>query len=266
MNDLEVPGGRLYYEVDGTGPAVLLLHAGVANLRMWDAQVEAWRDRFTVIRYDQRGFGRTITDDVEFSNRDDIRRLLDSLGVERASLVGNSRGGSIAIDFTLEQPERVGALVVVGTGLGGYQGPDDGIDWDSMEGLYQQKDWEGLVEGEVRIWTDGIGQPTTRVDPEVRAKMTEWGLENYRAEQPAEKAQPLAPPAAGRLAEIKVPTLVVWGTLDSPSVIGASEKIAAEVVGAQKHLFEGVAHMVSLERPAEFNQMVGAFLQGSSRG
>lgn len=263
---LAIPGGELYYEVDGDGPAVLLLHAGVAHLRMWDAQVAAWESRFRVIRYDQRGLGRTTTEDVPFSNRDDIRLLLDHLGIERASMVGNSRGGQIAIDFTLEQPDRVAALVPVGSGLGGFDGPDDGIDWDAMEELWKGKQWDELVEREVQIWTDGIGQPADRVAPDVRRHMIEWGLENYRAEQTAEKAQPLDPPAAGRLDEIKVPTLVMWGDLDAPSVVAASKKVAAEVPGARSHEFSGVAHMVSLERPAEFNSRVGDFLGGVVTG
>jgi 3-oxoadipate enol-lactonase len=260
---LEIPGARLYYEVAGQGPPVLLLHAGVAHLRMWDEQVAAWRDRFRVICYDQRGFGRTTGDDVAFSNRDDLRRLLDHLRVERAALVGASRGGAISIDFSLEQPERVSALVVVGSGLGGFEGPGDGIDWDAMEALYRARAWEELVEREVQIWTDGVGQPPTRVSPSVRQRMTEMGLQNYRAEQPAEQAQPLAPPAAGRLPEINVPTLVMWGTLDTPGVIAAGQKIAAEVAGARSHVFEGVAHMVNLERPAELNRLVGEFLADS---
>ena len=70
MSYLDVPCAQLYYEVDGAGPAVLLVHAGVAHLRMWDEQVAAWKDRFTVIRYDQRGFGKTTCDDRPFSNRD----------------------------------------------------------------------------------------------------------------------------------------------------------------------------------------------------
>src|SRR5262249_29887471 len=160
----------LYYEVDGNGPPVLLVHAGVAHLRMWDEQVAAWRDRFTVIRYDQRGFGKTTCEDRPFSNRDDIRRLLDHLGVERLSLVGLSRGGQIATDFTLEEPDRVMALVAVASGLGGHQMPDDGVDWQEIERLENSKQWEELVERETRIWTDGIGQPATRVDPGVRRK------------------------------------------------------------------------------------------------
>jgi 3-oxoadipate enol-lactonase len=260
---LEIPGGQLHYETDGSGPAVLLIHAGVAHLRMWDEQVAAWRDRFQVIRHDTRAFGRTITEDVPYSNRDDIRRLLDHLGVERASVVGASRGGQIAVDFALEEPGRVNALVLAGSGLGGFDGPDDGIDWDAMEELWKARDWEVLVEREVQIWTDGIGQPASRVAPDVRRRMVEWGLENYRAGQQAEKAQTLDPPAAGRLSEIKLPTLVTWGDIDAPSVVAACEFMAKEIAGAKSHVFPGVAHMVNLERPEEFNKLVGDFLAGA---
>jgi pimeloyl-ACP methyl ester carboxylesterase len=73
---LDVPGGRLYYEVEGAGHALTLLHAALAHLRMWDAQVRAFAERYRVIRYDCRGYGRTSTEDVAFSNRDDLRALL----------------------------------------------------------------------------------------------------------------------------------------------------------------------------------------------
>jgi pimeloyl-ACP methyl ester carboxylesterase len=260
LSYLDIPCARLYYEVDGEGPPVLLVHAGVAHLRMWDEQVAAWRDRFKIIRYDQRGFGKTTCDDQPYSNRDDIRRLLEEVGVDRASVVGLSRGGQIATDFTIEFPDRVNALVAVASGLGGHQMPDDGVDWDEIDRLETGKQWHELVERETQIWTDGIGQPTTRVAAEVRRRMVEWNLENYLAEQPASQAQPLIPAAADRLGEIRVPTLAMWGTLDTPGVISACERIAAEVPGARKHVFDGVAHMVNLERPAEFNQLVGDFV------
>ena len=69
---LETNGASIYHEVEGTGEAVVLIHAGVANLRMWDDQVAALRDSYRVIRYDTRGFGRTETEAVEFSNRADV--------------------------------------------------------------------------------------------------------------------------------------------------------------------------------------------------
>jgi 3-oxoadipate enol-lactonase len=259
---VEFPGTKIYYEVEGEGPFLTLVHAGVAHLRMWDDQVFAWRDRFRIVRYDERGFGRTITDDVPYSNVDDLRRVLDHVGVDRTHLLGASRGGSICVDFTLTHPERVRSLVLVGSGLGGHNVDDPLLEpmWAEMEKLEEAHEWEALVDLETKLWTDGPGQPETRVDPEVRRKMIEWNLENYRAEQVANKVQRTEPAAATRLAEINVPVLVVWGTVDELGVRSASEKMAAEIGGAQSHVFENVAHMVNLERPDEFNRLVGDFL------
>jgi 3-oxoadipate enol-lactonase len=131
---------------------------------------------------------------------------------------------------------------------------------EGLEKLEEARDWEPLVELETQLWTDGFGQPQDRVDPEVRRKMIEWNLENYRADQQAN--QPIQPeiPAAELLDRLSMPALFTWGTLDVLGVIRSGEKLAAEVAGARSHVFEGVAHMVNLERPEEFNRLVADFL------
>ena len=265
---IDVPGGRLYYEAEGEGPTVTLIHAGVAHLRMWDAQVAVWRDGYRVIRYDTRGFGRSVVEDVPYSNRADLRAVLDTLGIERTHLVGLSRGAMIALDTTVESPERIKSLTWVAGGVRGFEAEDDprlvGL-WPEMERLEEAKDWEPLVELETQIWTDGPGQPADRVDPELRRRMIQWNLENYRAEQTAN--QPIQPDvlAAQRLVNISVPVLAIWGTFDEAPVLQGGAKLAAEVHGARSHVFEGVAHMVNLERPAEFNRMVREFLDEVER-
>lgn len=90
--------------------------------------------------------------------------------------------------------------------------------------------------------------------------MVQWNVESYSAEQEADQVQRLDPPAVGRLSEVKVPTLVVWGTFDVTSILTASDKLAAEIPGAKSHVFPEVAHMVSLEKPAEFNRLLSDFL------
>src|SRR5918992_5406903 len=122
---IDVEGAKLYFEAEGSGSPVVLIHAGVAHLRMWDAQVAAWRDRHRVIRYDTRGFGRTLTEDVPYSNAADLASVMDHLGVEKAHIIGLSRGAMIALDFAVEQPERVKSLVWVAGGLRGLDTEDD---------------------------------------------------------------------------------------------------------------------------------------------
>src|SRR5437899_12029961 len=89
---------------------------------MWDAQFPVFAQQFRVVRYDTRGFGKSLTEDVSFSNRQDVSELLDHLGIDRTYVSGVSRGGYIAIDFTLQHPERVAALIPVASALGGGQG------------------------------------------------------------------------------------------------------------------------------------------------
>jgi 3-oxoadipate enol-lactonase len=259
---LYVPGGRLAYEVEGEGHPLTLIHAGVAHLRMWDEQVSEFAARYRVIRYDTRGFGQTRSEDVPFSNRDDLLRLLDHLGVQRTHLLGLSRGASIALDFALEHPQRVSALVIGATTPTGFEFENPAMDatWTHMEALEEAHDWVPLVDLETQVWTDGFGQPPDRVRPDVRERMVRWNLENYRVEGGNGQPRPLEPPAVGRLAEVNVPTLVTWGDLDVPDVPAGGAAMVSGIAGARQHVFEGAAHMINLEFPDEFNRLVLDFL------
>ena len=259
---VESNGARIYYEVEGSGEPVVLIHAGVANLRMWDDQAAALRDTYRVIRYDTRGYGRTETDAVEFSNRADVAALLDHLGVESAHVVGLSRGGMIALDFALEFPERVRSLVVAAGGIGGYESPDDADAsvFEAPDRMLEAKDWEGISEWETAYWADGPGQPGGRADPAIRAKVHDWILTNYRAEKEEGIPQVLDPPAVGRLGGLRAPLLVILGTLDEPGTQESMRHLAESVPGARLEVFEGAAHMLNLEQPDRFDALLRDFL------
>lgn len=263
---VEVPGGRLYYEVEGAGHPLLLIHGGLGSLRMWDEQVPAFAEHYRVIRYDTRGFGRSETEDVPFSNRADAAAVLAHVGAASCHLIGQSRGGSIALDFTLERPDLVRSLVSVAGNAGGF-GPElpEGVEappWDEMERLWEAKDWEALAKLETRVWVDGWGQPADRVNASLRRRVHDWILENYRAEKSEGQPQPLDPPAAQRLDEVSIPLLVVTGMSDDPVSIANSRHLARSVRSARLEEFEGVAHMVHLEQPDHFNRLVLEFLAG----
>jgi pimeloyl-ACP methyl ester carboxylesterase len=259
-----VPGGSLHFEVDGDGPPLLLIHAGIANLRMWDPQVPALAASHRVIRYDTRGFGRTESEAVEFSNRADAIAVLDHVGVSAATLVGASRGGMIALDLALESPDRVDALVIVDGGIGGYESPaavgEDEM-WEEVEQKEEAKEWDWLADFETRWWIDGPGQPEDRVDPTLRTLVHGWILDNYRAEKEAGTPQPLRPPAGDRLDDLSVPTLVVVGDLDEPATVDSCG-VLADRVGGRLEVFEGCAHLPNLEQPDLFTELLLEFLEG----
>lgn len=264
---VEINGTSYYYEDTGQGYPVVLLHSGLANLRMWDAQVEAWSPHFRVIAYDLPGFGLSATPRGEFSTRADLVGLLRHLRVERAAFVGSSLGGSVAIDLAIEYPDLVGALVLAAPGLGGNTPhPSTLQSFAEMEEAGQAGDWDRVVELELRLWIDGPGQPATRVDPTLRELIRAMNRENVI--RPSGDATPvrLNPPAIERLGEIRARTLVLVGDRDVPDILDIADRIEAGVPGARKVVFPEVAHLINLEQPELFNQVVLEFLSGIHAG
>src|SRR5690554_1885960 len=186
MPHLDVDSATLYYETDGqaSSPALLLIHAGIAHLGMWDPQVDDLAHDHFVIRYDTRGFGKTTTEDVEFSDHGDALALLDHLGIERATVIGCSRGGRIAIDLAIEHPERVSGLVTIGGGPSGFPNleltPEEDAISDRMDAAFRAKDWEQLGDLEVRLWSIGPARREEDLDPEFVAKAYELNSINLQ--------------------------------------------------------------------------------------
>jgi len=264
---VQVGGATLRYDAAGRGHPLILLHAGVADRRMWDEPFAALASHYRVVRYDTRGYGGSVTEDVEFSNRQDLADLLLHLEIAQAHLLGVSRGGQIAMDFTLERPAMVSALVMVAAGPGGFESADPAPQaetrtFDEMEAAWKAKDFERLADLEVRFWVDGPGQPEGRVPANIREHVREMVLNNYRTHTVEGKPQPLKPPAAGRLAEISVPTLIVTGDLDTSHIRAAADFMTQHIRAARKIVLPGTAHMLSLEQPETFTRIVLEFLEG----
>ncbi len=259
---LDLGGTRLYYEIAGKGPAVVLLHAGVADCRMWDGQFAELARRYTVVRCDLRGFGRTVLAPGEFSDHDDVATLLDSLGIALAAVVGLSYGGKVALDFALAHPERLGALVVCAPDVGGREPTAELKAFGKAEHeALKRGDLDAAVELNLRTWVDGPSRTPAEVDPAVRASVGEMQLAVFQKEIPEGLIpRDLDPPAAGRLATISAPTLVVVGDLDVPSFVQTAAWVAAEIPNATLVRIPGAAHMTNMEAPAAFNKIVGEFL------
>ena len=171
---VEVPGGRLAVRDEGAGPPIVLLHAGVADLRAWDDVVPPLiAAGYRAVRYDARGHGPSPTDDVAFSQRADLLAVLDALGIGRAALVGNSRGGMIALDTAIETPDRVVAVVAVAAGISGFDGEATPAEQELFEryravDTAEPFDAAALTAFEVGVWADGPARRRDRAPAAVR--------------------------------------------------------------------------------------------------
>ena len=261
---LEVPGGRLHVIDEGSGPPIVLLHAGIADTRSWDEMVPLLNAAgYRTVRYDQRGAGQTTTEDVPFSRIADLLAVLDAKGIDRAVLVGNSMGGVLAFDTAIEAPDRVVAIAGVGAGLGGFDGgntPEELAMFKEMERLEEQDpvDPAAVAEIDARVWLDGPGQPSTRVPAVIRNLVLE--MDFWDPAKPQGKPIRLNPPAGERLGELRCPILAVAGELDVSEVAVTARHLEANAPNARAVIWPDVAHMIGMEQPKRLTDAIVDFL------
>jgi len=257
-----VNGTDIHYEDTGSGPPIVMLHAGIANLGMWDEQAQEFSATNRVVRYDLRGFGKTAKPANAFSHGDDLAGLLQERGLASTVVVGASFGGRIAIEFALEHPGKVDALVLVGSALGGYPFSED-LDAfeEEIEEAYEAGDFNRAAEVDLRVWVDGPRRTPEEVEPAFRARAHALARSVYTATDEGGPSAQMEPPAIERLRELRVPTLIVVGDLDQPDILRIADKLALEVPDARRVIMHGTAHLPSMEQPEQFNRILREFLE-----
>jgi 3-oxoadipate enol-lactonase len=253
---------HLHVEVEGNGEPLVLLHAGVADLRMWADQVPSFAARYTVIRYDAQGFGRSPMAAEPQARAEDLYDVLRGVGVDRAHVLGISMGGAAAIDFALIHPAMVGTLVPVAAGLSGYQGVDPWLDEQNRleDAAVARGDLDEATRVDMQTWLAGPKRRLADMDAALVERAA--GLARAVIEHDAERkrAPGIDPPAAGRLAELHLPTLVVVGDADVQAIVHMADVLASGITGASKLVLPNAAHLLNMEYPAQFNQGVLDFL------
>lgn len=255
----QVNGTRLYYEEAGAGDPVVLIHGFTLDTRMWDDQFAPLARRFRAIRYDMRGFGRSAVPGADsYTHHDDLCALLDHLGVEQAHLVGLSKGGAVALDLALANPQRVRSLALIDTVIGGFPWSPETT---ARDGLVWQRAHAGGISAAKESWrAHPLFAPAFR-RPEVAARLGQiideysgWHFVN------ASHEHGLEPPAAQRLKELTVPVLAIVGEHDTPDFRAVTELICRELPQARRLVVPGAGHMANMEAPAQVTEALLTFL------
>ncbi|HEV7500942.1 MAG TPA: alpha/beta hydrolase [Vicinamibacteria bacterium] len=254
--------GRLFYEEAGEGPVVVLIHDGLVHRETWDAQFATFARRFHVLRYDRRGYGKSDVPTEPFSNVEDLASVLAARGLRKAVLVGCSFGGSVAIDFTLEHPEVVEKLVLVGAVVRGLAPSAHCND----RGGHLPPDLAKDVTRAIAYWSTEdpylLSPRSIEARQRVKALLTA-NPQNLRVPFQLLRGSSRVPPL-GRLGEVRVPTLVIVGADDIPDVHAHAGAIQAGIAGARRVVVPDAGHLVHMERPEEFNRLVLDFLGSSA--
>ncbi len=248
MSYLERDGVRIWYEVHGRGPALLLTHGFSASSAMYAQNVDVLARTHTVITWDMRGHGRSDSpaDPAAYSTAlsvGDMTALLDAAGAERAVIAGHSLGGFLSLELHLAQRARVSGLILIGTGPG-YRSDAPRQAWnemvEKMAARFERKGLAALGDGE---------------EVRVAAHRDAGGL--------ARAARGILAQHDGRVLEslpsIAVPTLVVVGEHDTTFLAG-SRYMAEKIPGAELVVIAGAGHSPNMTKPAEFHAALARFL------
>jgi len=261
---IDCKGGKLYYRTAGEGPALVLLHAGLVDSRMWDSQFSVFAREYQVLCYDLRGCGHSTLPESPFSPTEDLKFLLDYLEVERAGLIGLSLGGGIAIDFALAHASRVNALILANPSLGGFQYSEELAQIGAA--LYLTGKTRGPRAAlEILLsedfWSYAI---PLKSHPEARRKFIRLVKDNPQIFlwDPA-LIQSLDPPAVDRLDEIEVPTLLVASQNDLSANRDIIDRLQAHIPNSSRATIAECSHMVNLDQPERFNRCILDFLRRS---
>jgi 3-oxoadipate enol-lactonase len=257
-----VNGADLWYELEGSGPPLVLLHAGGTDARMWDEQYPRLAEQFSVLRFDARGHGRSSLPAGSSSFVDDLTRLMDAVGLEAATLVGLSTGARVAVETALEHPRRASALVLASPVLRDQPRSAEVRRFAADEdALFERGDIEAAIELGQRFWVAGPHRRLEELDLTLREQLTEMGRQvyaNYLAADP--RPGPEKEPPGQPLANITAPTLVVVGRLDVEEILATAARLQTEIPTARLVTVADVGHMISLERPNDFTELVMDFL------
>jgi 3-oxoadipate enol-lactonase len=254
---LEIDGAKVYYEECGTGPeAVVLVHDGVLHSAAWDDVWPEFCKHFHTVRYDRRGYGRSPAAKEGYFATDDLAALLRHLKVSRAAIVGSSHGGEISINFTLDHPEIVQQLVLVGAVVGGMPYSKHFLDRGSVLGKPFEK---GDIPGAVAVASQdkyliAPGNDAAKKRMAALLSANPQDLTHPEFELPVK-------PALARLHEIRVPTLLLVGDADIPDVHAHAGALEAGIPRARRVVISNVGHLMYLEKPEEFSRVVIGFLQ-----
>jgi 3-oxoadipate enol-lactonase len=262
---LAVAGGSIAYDVAGKGPALVLVPAAIADRRMWEREALRYGRTRRVVRYDPRGLGGSPPAEADYSDAEDLRALLDGLGIDRADLVAASHSGQIALEFARRSPERVGRVVVAGSGLGLFVPPAGTPAARSFEDLearfgaiaeaYRAGRRDRAIDGVLELFAASVpsaGRPALR-------RMVAENLDEIVTDRSAARARGGLTPEG--LGELGMPVLVLVGTKDHPAIAWSSRSLSGAIPGAREELLAGADHLPNLSRPEAFDRAVEGFFE-----
>lgn len=248
---VEVDGSRLYYEECGTGQkAVVLLHDGVVNSAVWDDVWPTFCKQFHTIRYDRRGYGRSLATKKPYYEADDLATLLLDRKVSQAALVASSHGGNIALSFALRYPGQVSGLVLIGPEAEGFP--------YSEHFAMAQMAFQGAKDPtEIRVQNTYFIAPGNDAAREHLRRLLNAAPQDHKHNDMPLPEKPVFP----YVRDLRMPTLILIGSADIADNQAVAGALVMAIPGAARVVVPDTGHLMYLEKPEIFSSLVSGFLK-----
>ncbi|MDD5190749.1 MAG: alpha/beta hydrolase [Dehalococcoidales bacterium] len=259
-----VPSGnaRIYYQIAGSGKPLILLHAGIADKRMWQNQIEALADTRQVITLDFRGYGKSTDPKESFHHFHDVYNLIIFLGLNNVDVMGCSLGGLVALEMAVHFPELIDKLILVAPGLRGYNFQDGETlaKTHILAQLILENKKEEAADLFTDIWITGNKRKYESVNPLVKEFVRRMILDNYDAVVTKRESIPEEDNLVCRLGDIKHPALIIVGEMDNSYSINIANLLVDTLPHATLFTVPDASHLPNLEKRELFNHTVMEFL------
>ena len=264
-----ISGSKVYVTGAGNGKSknapMIFVHAGFQDHTMWDAQAKEFMKDHIVLMIDLPGHGKTKDGPESPNAAEVIKTVMDSLYIEKATLIGLSLGGAVVTDFAISYPLRVHKLILAAPGLAGWE---EGRQLDTITKKYfkeltaalESKDTITAAEVFTHYWFDGAQRSKDNVSPLLRDFVYSTTKNTMRQHQAGGWVKFANTAAVKQLPQLNVPTLILTGTLDLPEVLLMNGYMVNNLPNAKQVMISGVAHMINLEKPERFNEEIRKFL------
>jgi len=249
----------LPYDEAGSGPAIVLLHAGIADRTMWSEHLGWLADAgYRAVTVDLPGFGEAPEPPGELAPWTDVLQTMDELSIETAVLVGISHGGNVALRVAVSAPERISALVLVGARPPGQKPSAELMAvWDAEESAVERGDIDAAVAAVVDGWTLPDAPPGLRERvATMQRRAYGWQAGTPEPEQAPDPVE--QDPAA--LTRLDVPVLVAVGDRDKPDFAEGADVLVKSLPRARRAVIPGAGHLAPLETPEAFRELLEGFL------
>ena len=256
---ISVDGGKIYYEEKGQGEAIVFLHPGLTDLRMWNKQVSNLSKNYRVICYDQRGYGKSDIPTEKYSTNKDLLTLLDSLDIEKVNLVGICMGGLHALEFVNEYPNKVEKIILSGTAF---------INWKYPESVNRKNITfsnivqEGAEKAINTIKTDPFWKQSYPSDkyPEAQKLFLEYLDDNIKAFTVNWQLKEQDLTIIDKVSEINKPVLIIRPEFEMDYVVDIANYLLKNIEGSNSIDIRGAGHFANMEKPEKFNEIIFEFI------